>query len=200
MDSVRKQLRALTWERVLSGLLMLIVGLLMVIEPEGASSVICLVAGVLLLAAGLVAVVAFFVQGPLPGGVLLLVGLPLLLIGVFFLVNPTDVMAVLAVLFGVMIVIDGAQFMINAVECARFKVRGWVWMLLLSLLLIALGCLVLMTSTEGMVMTLGVALIIDAVLKVVFTFVFRHAIHEGKTRLEQLRRSIDDDLHTVQMP
>lgn len=72
--------------------------------------------------------------------------------GIFCLACPGIVQGIITVLFGVYIVVDSASALSESLECARVHQKGWVCMLILSLITAIMGVFVMFFSTFDFVM------------------------------------------------
>ena len=107
MESIRGYFKALKWRSLIVAFSAILLGLLFILTPQTSADVICYVAGILLLASGIAAVISYLASGRLFGSYALVSGIVLLVCGVFCLLRPEIIQGLLTVLFGVFLVIDG---------------------------------------------------------------------------------------------
>ena len=107
MESIRGYFKALKWRSLIVAFSAILLGLLFILTPQASADVICYVAGILLLASGIAAVISYLASGRLFGSYALVSGIVLLVCGVFCLLRPEIIQGLLTVLFGVFLVIDG---------------------------------------------------------------------------------------------
>ena len=139
MNEIKRQIKIAKWDKVITALLAIIIGVLFIVLPDSSSDVLCAISGIVLMVAGVVAIVAFASYGFFFSGHALISGIALLLAGLFCIVNPNVVKDLLTVIFGIFIVIDGSTSIADSIECARAHVEGWVGMLILSVVTVVLG-------------------------------------------------------------
>ena len=125
MESIRGYFKALKWRSLIVAFSAILLGLLFILTPQASADVICYVAGILLLASGIAAVVSYLASGRLFGSYALVSGIVLLVCGVFCLLRPEIIQGLLTVLFGVFLVIDGMMTLQDGVDCARARLAGW---------------------------------------------------------------------------
>ena len=195
---LKKQFRLFQIERIVYALLMAAMGVLFILMPAQSANLLCTITGVVLVSVGLVSVITYFVRTVLFGGLSLVFGMLLTLSGILCLIHPEVVQSLLTVLMGLIVIVDGSSLFMNSIECARVKIKGWFWMLLLSLLVLALGGVVLFGNFTAVMYVAGCALIIDALSKVIITLVFGNRIHEAHKQIHDLRNTFYEDNTTIQ--
>ena len=83
MESIRGYFKALKWRSLIVAFSAILLGLLFILTPQASADVICYVAGILLLASGIAAVISYLASGRLFGSYALVSGIVLLVCGVF---------------------------------------------------------------------------------------------------------------------
>ena len=83
MGSIRNYFKCLKWRSLIIAFSAILIGLLFILTPQTSADVICYVAGILLLASGIAAVVSYLASGRLFGSYALVSGIVLLVCGVF---------------------------------------------------------------------------------------------------------------------
>ena len=181
MESIRGYFKALKWRSLIVAFSAILLGLLFILTPQTSADVICYVAGILLLASGIAAVISYLASGRLFGSYALVSGIVLLVCGVFCLLRPEIIQGLLTVLFGVFLVIDGMMTLQDGVDCARARLAGW-WVLL-GAVTIALGCVVLFGKFDSIMLLAGISLIVDGVFDLIVTFAFSKRIRTAREKL-----------------
>ena len=169
MESIRGYFKALKWRSLIVAFSAILLGLLFILTPQASADVICYVAGILLLASGIAAVISYLASGRLFGSYALVSGIVLLVCGVFCLLRPEIIQGLLTVLFGVFLVIDGMMTLQDGVDCARARLAGWWVPALLGAVTIALGCVVLFGKFDSIMLLAGISLIADGVFDLIVT-------------------------------
>ena len=183
MESIRGYFKALKWRSLIIAFSAILLGLLFILTPQTSADVICYVAGILLLASGIAAVISYLASGRLFGSYALVSGIVLLVCGVFCLLRPEIIQGLLTVLFGVFLVIDGMMTLQDGVDCARAKLTGWWVPALLGAVTIALGCVVLFGKFDSIMLLAGISLIVDGVFDLIVTFAFSKRIRTAREKL-----------------
>ena len=161
----------------------ILIGLLFILTPQTSADVICYVAGILLLASGIAAVVSYLASGRLFGSYALVSGIVLLVGGVFCLLRPEVIQGLLTVIFGVFLVIDGMVTLQDGIDCARAKLGGWWVLAALAVITIALGCVVLFGNFDSIMLLAGISLIVDGVFDLIATLAFSKRVREARQKL-----------------
>ena len=163
--SVVKKFR--TWAIVLSCLIM-VLGLAMLLWPDISAKAVCCILGLLCLVIGISELVRYFQLGPV--GVFfrfdLALGLVSILAGVALLTHPQGALAVLPVIAGFYIIVDGVFGVQTSVELRRCGLGRWWLSLLLGILTAAFGLLLVLDPFEGaaaLMVYLGVCLLLTGV-------------------------------------
>ena len=78
MGSIRSYFKCLKWRSLIIAFSAILIGLLFILTPQTSADVICYVAGILLLASGIAAVVSYLASGRLFGSYALVSGICLL--------------------------------------------------------------------------------------------------------------------------
>ena len=190
MNEIKRQIRIAKWDKSITALLAIVVGVLFIVLPESSSEVLCLISGVVLMTAGVVAIIAFVCYGFFFSGHALISGIALILSGLFCIVNPGVVKGLLTVIFGIFIVIDGSTSVADSIECARAHVRGWVGMLILSVIAVVLGILVMFGPFDTVMIFAGVSLIVDGLCDIVMICVYSRKIRQAKKYLHDRENTI----------
>ena len=178
MESIRGYFKALKWRSLIVAFSAILLGLLFILTPQASADVICYVAGILLLASGIAAVISYLASGRLFGSYALVSGIVLLVCGVFCLLRPEIIQGLLTVLFGVFLVIDGMMTLQDGVDCARARLAGWWVPALLGAVTIALGCVVLFGKFDSIML-----LAADGVFDLIVTLAFSKRIRTAREKL-----------------
>lgn len=163
---------------ILVCLLEVIVGILLLVNPMGFTSVIIVVFGVLLLLEGLCSVIGYFrtppVEASLRGG--LMKGLAMLLAGGFLVLKPKwliQTIPVLTILYGIAILLGGLYKVQWFADALRMKTGRWFVHALNAVVSLICAFVILanpFASTVVLWMFIGISLIVEAVLDVIGMF------------------------------
>ena len=145
----------------------IVVGLLLIIWPDAARSIIIYAIGAAALLYGGYRIVDFFVRkehldGTIQVGVAL--GIACLLLGLFLIFKASVVLALLAAIIGVAIIVDSILRLQIALNLRLVGVNNWLILLVASLVTLAFGILLLFnpfTAIKVATIIAGVSLVID---------------------------------------
>lgn len=175
--------KKLKWDSIIVAALTIILGLLCVILPKGSGTALTYIFGAALVAMGITAVVRYFWGLRLISDMSLVIGTLMITLGVFTLINPSAIQAILVVLLGVFIIIDSMTEISESIYCARANVGGWFWLFLASVLTLGLGVVVAFSNFETVMILAGIALIIEGLKRLIITLVCAGKIREAKKQL-----------------
>ena len=153
---------------LLISLIMLILGICMVAKPGQSAELICIVIGIALLVISALLIIRFLAaeEKTLALQIMLAVSIVVAIFGIIMLFRPQWILALLNILLGVGILVDGIFKVIKAIETKKFGLDKWWVVLLLALLTCAMGLLLLFDPFGGtkLLMTfVGIFLIIEGV-------------------------------------
>lgn len=171
MEKVKNFFAKIKLRNVAFGTVLVVLGLLFVIFPEGSLDVVCYVAGAALAAWGVITLLAYFFDGiKRDGSNGLTAGTALVCGAVLLLVKPQMVTEILTAVLGIALIIDGAAKIQLSVELSRRgdKIR---WLLaIFGALAVILGIILAFnpfSSRNALMIYAGVALIVAGVCDLV---------------------------------
>ena len=181
MSEIKKFFTKLKWEKLVTAIVAIVLGIVFVANPNGAGEVVCKVAGVAMLVLSAALLIRYFSSARLfPEN--LIFSAVLLLLGIFFIAKWSVVLTVIGLFFGIFLVIDGASKLRDGFDAFKAKSQGWWIWFLLALLTIVLGILVMFG--ESVMLLLGISLIIDGVSDVVTTLWLSAGVRKVKKEIE----------------
>lgn len=183
--------KKIKWDSIILSILMLAVGVLYVVLPSKAGDVTITVFGVMLIVAGLVSCVRYFMYDRFLSDHILIISIVMLVLGVFTLIYPKSIQAILTIVFGLIIVIDSISSICDSVYLLKVKVYDGIILIILSIITAILGVMVMFSNFESVMVFAGVSLIIDGVRKLVTTIVFSVKVTKAK---KQFVKSVSEYL------
>lgn len=167
------------WYSLITAIIMLAVGIVVLIWPAAANRILAFVLAALVLIAGMVRTFFYFYRhestSPFSFGGLTL-GLTLLAVGLFLLLQPEVLIAVLPVILGCMLVFTGFGSLQTGFSLMRLKINKWFIPLIFALAALICGFLALFNSfgTANVLMVfLGISIVVEGVLQLVSLYLFR---------------------------
>lgn len=136
---------------LIAGILLVFAGVLAIVAPLSVLLSLTIVFGLAMLIAGLISIVIYiFCCRHLYGaGWLLAEGILTSLLGLFVLCNQVTTLNVIPYIFGLWTVFSGVIRTVDSLEIKRFGVKGWYWMTLVGVACILLGFLAFIRPVIG---------------------------------------------------
>ena len=168
---MKDKIKAFRIETYLSAFISLVIGVLFIIFPIDAESILAIIIGVFVLVIAAIMLIGSIMMMPagIPG---LLLALLLGFLGVWIILNPASFMRIIPIAIGIMIVVHGISDFSASFGVKALGVKTWWVMMVFSILSIALGfvcifCAFGVLELSGIIM--GVILVIDAVVTTIVT-------------------------------
>ena len=189
MSEIKKFFTKLKWEKLVTAIVAIVLGIVFVADPNGSGDAVCKVAGVAMIVLAAAMLIRYFTSAQLfPEN--LIFSAVLLLLGIFFIAKSGVVMTVLGLFFGIFLVIDGASKVRDGIDAAKAKMQGWWIWFILALLTIVLGVLVMFG--ESVMTLLGVSLIVDGVSDIVTTLWLSAGVRKAKKEIEKDEKDLGE--------
>ena len=162
MREIMKKFRA---DMMLSALFSIVMGVILVAWPETTLDIICKAIAIILIVMGAAELVSYFwnkITYSLSG----ILGLVVLLIGIWIFVKPQSVLSLIPIVIGVILAVHGVQDLKVAFDTKRNGYTKWWSMLLMAIISLALG-IICIVNAFGMVpltmQIIGIALVYDGI-------------------------------------
>ena len=189
MSEIKKFFTKLKWEKLVTAIVAIVLGIVFVADPNGSGDAVCKVAGVAMIVLAAAMLIRYFTSAQLfPEN--LIFSAVLLLLGIFFIAKSGVVMTVLGLFFGIFLVIDGASKIRDGIDAAKAKMQGWWIWFILALMTIVLGILVMFG--ESVMTLLGVSLIVDGVSDIVTTLWLSAGVRKVKKEIEKDEKDLGE--------
>lgn len=189
MSEIKKFFTKLKWEKLITAIVAIVLGIVFVADPNGSGDAVCKVAGIAMIVLAAAMLIRYFSSAQLfPEN--LIFSAVLLLLGIFFIAKSGVVMTVLGLFFGIFLVIDGASKIRDGIDAAKAKIQGWWIWFILALLTIVLGVLVMFG--ESVMTLLGVSLIVDGVSDIVTTLWLSAGVRKVKKEIEKDEKDLGE--------
>ncbi|MDE7359116.1 MAG: DUF308 domain-containing protein [Lachnospiraceae bacterium] len=156
---------------VVSSALCVILGLVLVFRPGLSMRIVCTAVGVVLMISGVMRMIDYFTarDGSLYSQANLVFGIVLAVVGVWIVMKPDKVMAVIPIIVGIVIAIHGLHNLQQAAELWRDQYDRWWVALILGVLTVGFGVLLVcrpFAAIDTVVMLIGLFLIYDGLSNV----------------------------------
>ncbi len=159
-------LKRLKTNIMISALLCVVLGIVLVVWPDLSMKIVCIAVGAALLIGGGVRLAVFFAQrnGSMYAQMNLIMGIVLAVVGVWILMKPDKVLAIIPIIVGIVIVLHGVNDLQQAVTLYKGQYDKWWVALILGLLTAGFGILLIckpFAALDTVVMLIGTFLIYD---------------------------------------
>lgn len=163
-----KLLKKLKTNVVVSAALCILLGIVLVAWPDLSIQIVCTAVGAVLLIGGGVRLAVYFTakDGSVYTQMNLIMGIVLAVVGVWILLQPGKVLAIIPIIVGIVIVLHGINNLQQAVTLCKEKYDKWWVALILGLLTVGFGVLLICRPFEALdtvVMLIGIFLIYDGI-------------------------------------
>ena len=153
---------------IASALLCIALGIVLVVWPDMSVQIACMAIGAVLILNGISRLINFIFKrdGSLFSQMNLIMGIIITVIGVWIILQPAKVIAMIPILVGIIIIIHGVNNLQQAVSLCQSRYDKWWIALILGLLTVAFGILLICNpfeAVETLVMFIGLFLIYDGV-------------------------------------
>lgn len=158
-------LKELKLNITIGAVLTIVLGILLIINPQTIPIMVCKLIGIFLLIMGAFNLITNLVSSE-KGTLHLLSSLIILALGLWFFFRPVTVLSLIPIVMGIILIIHGLQDLKLALEAKSNRYDRWGILVLTAILSLALGLVCIAAAFElvtfGMIM-IGIALIYDGV-------------------------------------
>ncbi len=163
---MEKILKKLKTNVIISSLLCVILGLVLLLRPGLSIQIVCTAVGAVLIISGAIRIVGYFTagDGSLYSQVNLIFGIVFAVVGVWIVIKPDKVLAIIPIIVGIVISLHGLHNLQQAVDLCKNKYDKWWIALILGILTLGFGILLIclpFAAIDTVVMLIGVFLIYD---------------------------------------
>lgn len=185
-------LKKLKTNVVISAALCILLGIVLVVWPDLSMQIVCTAIGAVLLIGGGVRLAAYFMtkDGSVYAQMNLIMGIILAVVGVWILLQPDKVLAIIPIIVGIVIALHGVNNLQQAVSLCKEKYDKWWVALILGLLTVGFGVLLIckpFAALDTAVMMIGIFLIYDGVSDI---WIVSRVYHTAKM-LKQEAEAVD---------
>lgn len=151
---------------VISAVLCILLGVVLVVWPDLSMKIVCIAVGALLLIGGGVRLAVYFntKDGSIYAQLNLIMGIVLAVVGIWILIKPDKVLAIIPIIVGIVIVLHGLNNLQQAFSLYKEKYDKWWIALILGILTVGFGVLLIckpFAALDTVVILIGSFLIYD---------------------------------------
>ena len=163
---MEKILKKLKTNVIISSLLCVILGLVLLLRPGLSIQIVCTAVGAVLIISGAIRIVGYFTagDGSLYSQVNLIFGIVFAVVGVWIVIKPDKVLAIIPIIVGIVISLHGLHNLQQGVDLCKNKYDKWWIALILGIFTLGFGILLIcrpFAAIDTVVMLIGVFLIYD---------------------------------------
>lgn len=159
---------------LISAVIYIVLGVMLLLNPDASLSLICTVIGISAIVYGALNVLFYFVRrnDEDSSRFTLPMGIAFAAVGLFCLVAPKVVLSVLPLIFGIVLLIDGAGKLGRSLELRKLGFARWGTLAALAVVILVLG-LMLVTrpyeAVENVARIFGAMLVADGLIGIYFS-------------------------------
>ncbi len=166
---------------ILTSLLYVLLGLVLLLKPGFSLGFACLLIGAVTLIYGVVRIVSYFRGGPTADKFDLVLGILLVLLGLFLLIWIQFLVALIPLVLGIYILVDSVGSLKKSLDMKSLGFQRW-WVSFLVAAVLAICGLVMIfnpfATVESLVMFVGLGFLFDGVYTLVNTLLYKRLFRE----------------------
>jgi len=170
---------------IMISILYIALGICLVVFPDKSLETICLVIGIIALAAGIYKAISFFVQKDrrFSADLGLISGIFSIAAGVILIARPSFITNIFPIVIGIVVIIDSAFKLQTAFELRSDRMKNWWSVLLVAIIGIVFGFLLVFNPFEANRIALifvGISLMIDGIENLWTVFFVKNLVKKAK--------------------
>ena len=172
-ETIKKLLKREGWSSVISAIVFLLIGILIVNNPDTIIATVSYILGGFLVIGGLFKIISYFIEkGNLDfENYDLVYGIMILVLGIIFITHVTILESIFSIVIAIWLIYEGLIRGTSSMKLKKYEVKAWWVVLVSALLMIFLGIYILAVPNI-IVITLGIIMIVYAVMDVVDGLIF----------------------------
>ena len=176
INMFEKFLKRSSWTDITIALVFVLLGVLLIAKPTEMMSVISILLGAVFIIMGFLRLVDYFTSEPKEDYILTM-ALIYIIIGVIILFCPNIISNIFSVVLGIWIIAEGLRDFHTTLVWKNLKSGYWTLALICSMIIIIAGIAILINTTLAL-RTVGIAIVIYAVLDIVARCIFMKKIKD----------------------
>jgi uncharacterized membrane protein HdeD (DUF308 family) len=173
MNSLKEIIKKIKVQRLVSALVIAIIGILFIVFPNDSARILCYTGGSILIVWGIFRIVMYFLYGLRTVNYSLVGGGALVAIGVMLCCYPDLIADILTIALGIVLIIDGIIKLQQCINIVIMKDKNWWISLIVCIISIVLGIVALcnpFSSRTALMIYIGISLIVDAICDIVSAY------------------------------
>lgn len=167
-----KELKGIKWETIFIQILIILLGIILFFNPATTTRTICYIIGMIIMAAGVIKIMLYFLtnfennwqKNSFTSGAVLV------MIGILFIAKVNLIISIVPFVMGIFVLLSGLGKLQAVFDLRRMKSDGWLGLLILAVINIALGILLfsdLIGAAKLMIRVVGACMIYSGVTDLV---------------------------------
>jgi uncharacterized membrane protein HdeD (DUF308 family) len=156
------------WSMMLPGIMTLVIGILIVMNPGGTVETIIKVVGWILIVAGAVSILGFALdkQKGIKSYGDIVVGVLVLAMGIILVITPKTFISFIGIIFGILLLVHGIYQIVTGFRNKGYQDSKWTHAMIFGLICIVLALIIIINpfaSISSLMTLIGISLIVDGV-------------------------------------
>lgn len=192
MREILKQMKA---DYLLSSILCIILGVIFVVWRGGVIDVIGTILSVVMILVGII-YLGSFILSLATFGASTIVGILILAVGIWFLIQPSLIVSLIPVIIGVGLLFHGIRGVTEAINSKKFGYERWGMDLVFAIICLICGIVFVFCPLgvlKQFILLVGIVLIINGVLNLWISLTATHAARDYKRRNETIDTDFVDE-------
>ena len=171
---MRKATKWFTIDSTVTAVIFIALGALFILLPNSFSNLLCIISGVLFIIGGIASFIIYLANRTAFSPYVLALSIVLLILGIFGVTHIVLIKGVLSYFFGIFIVIAGAIYLSKTIDNMRNRMGNCVPQFIMSLIVLALGIIILFTHFSTVMIFTGIVLIAVGIFSIIMSAIFAH--------------------------
>lgn len=179
MEYLEKIFKKTGWISIVESLIFAMLGLILVLNPEGTVNTISSILGIIFIVIGIYKIINYFLaKGKYDFyNYDLIYGLMAIVIGIITMKFSSTIISIFRIMIGIWIIYSSIIRINLSIKLKAIDVSVWVYSLILAILMFICGLYIIMNSGV-VIVTIGVAMIIAAIMDIVEDIIFIKNVKE----------------------
>lgn len=168
MEYLEKILKKTGWNSLLSSVIFAILGIILIMNPEGTIKVVSYILGIMFILVGIYKIATYFV-GKGKYDLFsndIVYGIIAVILGIVTIVYSNTIGSIFRILIGIWIIYSGILRMSLSLKLKNINSKAWIYSLIISLVIVICGLYILFTS-NAIIVTIGAIMLVYSILDIV---------------------------------
>lgn len=173
MEYLEKILKKTGWNSLVSSIIFAILGIILIMKPEGTIKVVSYILGIMFILVGIYKIVSYFVgKGKYDlFNYDIAYGIIAVILGIVTIVYSSTIGAIFRILIGIWIIYSGILRTNLSFKLKAIDSKAWIYSLIIALFMIACGLYILFTA-NAIIVTIGIIILVYSILDIVESIFF----------------------------